>query len=99
MDLLKELMLLIDPEIVLCGGTFGLFEKLSEPLKPIGDTGFVYSTGKTVVIDYWHPAVFSYPDKMCYYALCTLIQKAGISNQRSTHLAAHHVCYVGKIGF
>lgn len=78
-ELLREQIDLINPQIIICGYTFGHFKKLwsGKDIEPFGKTGLVYKVGKYFVIDWWHPAN-QYPNKLCYYALCSVVQEAGI---------------------
>jgi len=76
--LLEEQISLINPEIILCGNTSEYFwQYWPDEIKQIGNTGYVFKTGNYIIIDYWHPAN-QFPDVLCYYALCAIIQDANI---------------------
>lgn len=77
-DLLREQILLINPEIIVCGYTFDFFEKFwRESITPVGDTEFVSRTHNHIIVNFWHPANH-YPDDMCYYALCAVMKNANV---------------------
>jgi hypothetical protein len=76
-ELLREQISLITPDIILCGGTFKYFKEFWSDREPVGETGYVYKTGNYIVIDYWHPAN-RYPNKLCFYALCAILQDSKI---------------------
>jgi hypothetical protein len=75
---LQEQIGLIDPTIILCGYTFDQFKEIwSGSVEPLGGTEVIFRAGKQLVINWWHPAN-KYPNELCYYALCAVIQEAGI---------------------
>ncbi|WP_278554182.1 hypothetical protein [Parvimonas micra] len=78
LDELKEEILLINPDIILCGYTF---RYLMEVLK---DEDIIYDYKNSplfaiwkdkLIIDYYHPACF-YPNRVNYYALSKIVQVA-----------------------
>ena len=70
---------MINPQYILCGNTSGyLPEGLRPDNDPADDTAFFYMRDNMTIIDYWHPAN-QYPDALCYYALCALMQKSLIA--------------------
>jgi hypothetical protein len=77
-DMLKEQITLINPGIILCGYTFDHFCKIwPGKVTPLGNTELVFRAGPHVVINWWHPAN-QYPNDLCYYALCAVVQEANI---------------------
>ena len=77
-DMLKEQITLIKPGIILCGYTFDQFcEIWPGKVTPRGNTELVFQAGPHVVINWWHPAN-QYPNDLCYYALCAVVQEANI---------------------
>lgn len=77
-DLLREQIELIDPTIILCGYTFSHFKEIwPDQVKPVGGSENVFMAGKHLVIDWWHPAN-RYPNRLCYYALCAVVQEADV---------------------
>jgi len=77
-DLLREQIALIDPTIILCGYTFDQFKEIwPDRVMPVGGTEFIFQAGKHLVINWWHPAN-QYPNNLCYYALCAVVQEADI---------------------
>jgi hypothetical protein len=77
-DLLWEQIELIDPTIILCGYTFDQFRLIwRDNVLPVGKTDFIFRAGKYLVINWWHPAN-RYPDELCYYTLCAVLQESEI---------------------
>ena len=81
-EILEELRL-IDPAIIICGGTYGVFsEILSLPADSIRISnptlGYHYATifdKERLIIDFWHPANF-YPMTLNYYGITGIYQHA-----------------------
>jgi len=73
--LLREQLEIINPGIILCGYTKEYFDLFwNRKTEKIKNTEFLYKSGNTIIIDFWHPAN-QYPDKLCYYALGAVCQK------------------------
>lgn len=74
---LKEEIELINPDIILCGYTFGMLKDV------LGDELYVDTTSDTMygfwrdklIIDYYHPAC-QYPNRINYYALMSICRMA-----------------------
>lgn len=77
-ELLKEQISLINPDIIICGSTFDYFKEFwPDKIDKVGDTEFVFKTGKHILINYWHPAN-QYHNELCFYALCAIMQNANV---------------------
>ncbi|MBL7084446.1 MAG: hypothetical protein ISS41_12560 [Candidatus Aminicenantes bacterium] len=77
-SMIMEQLSLIDPKIILCGYTFDHFKEIwSGEIKPVGNTEFIFQAQNHIVIDWWHPAN-QYPNELCYYALCAVVQEANV---------------------
>lgn len=75
-SLLEKQVLLINPDIILCGYTFEPFKTFwKKPLNKVGNTGFIFKSEGLTVIDFWHPSNH-YPNHLCFYALCSILQEA-----------------------
>lgn len=76
-DLLKKEIELINPDIILCGYTFGMLsEVLGDELEMDGTADTMYAFWKNkLIIDYYHPACH-YPNRVNYYALMTICRLA-----------------------
>lgn len=76
-DLLKRELELVNPDIILCGYTFGMLsEVLGDELEMDGTADTMYAFWKDkLIIDYYHPACH-YPNRVNYYALMTICRLA-----------------------
>lgn len=76
-DLLKKELELINPDIIVCGYTFGMLsEVLGNELDMDGTIDTMYGFWKDkLVIDYYHPACH-YPNRVNYYALLSICRLA-----------------------
>ena len=86
-DLLKRQIKLIDPDIIVCGYTFGaLNEILGGVSKDWNANRFYYSKAfgdrERLILDYYHPAN-RYPDILNYYSLAAIYQQALLSKCKS----------------
>jgi len=82
-----EQIKLIDPQIIVCGGTWWNVirkhviesegKKYFEELKV---SEWVYEYSGYFFVDFWHPAN-QYPNKLNYYSLCAAVQMSGIFGQ------------------
>jgi hypothetical protein len=83
-NLLKEQISLINPGIIICGYTFDYLKEIwSGNITPVGDSNRIFTTSENhIIIDWWHPAN-QYPDDLCYYALCAIIQESNILNLKN----------------
>lgn len=80
-DYLNEQIELIDPDVIICGGTFNIFNRLYEDrIEKISDIRRGYYFGKTdnsqkaILIDYCHPSWRNSAD-LLYYGLCSTYQQ------------------------
>lgn len=76
-DLLKKELEIVNPDIIVCGYTFGMLsEVLGEELERDNTTDTMYAFWKDkLVIDYYHPACH-YPNRVNYYALMSICRLA-----------------------
>lgn len=76
-DLLKKELEIVNPDIIVCGYTFGMLsEVLGEELERDNTTDTMYAFWKDkLVIDYYHPACH-YPNRVNYYALMSICRSA-----------------------
>lgn len=74
---LKEELEIINPDVIVCGYTFGMLRKVLKDELDADRTGDVmYGFWKDkLVIDYYHPACH-YPNRVNYYALMSICQVA-----------------------
>lgn len=78
LPLLREQITLINPGIIICGYTFEQLHNIwPQRFEPVGGTEFVYRAGRYTAVNWWHPSN-QYPDELCYYALCSVVQDAGV---------------------
>ena len=86
---LKKELEIISPDVIVCGSTFWLLERiLGEEL----DIRHIYDTwygfwNDTLIINYYHPACY-YANRLNYYALmsiCRLALKEGHENKRKVN--------------
>ncbi len=76
-DLLKKELEIINPDIIVCGYTFGMLcEVLEGEIEIEGtiDTMYAFWQDK-LIIDYYHPACH-YPNRVNYYALMSICRLA-----------------------
>lgn len=74
---LKRELILINPDIIVCGYTLGCLEKVLDDeleIDPTWDTMYGFWKDK-LVIDYYHPACH-YPNRVNYYALMSICKMA-----------------------
>lgn len=78
--LMKQIEL-INPDVIICGGTFNIFNKLfKERIEKIKDVrrGYYFwkrlNDKKAIVIDYYHPSWQNSAD-LLYYGLCSTYQQ------------------------
>ncbi len=76
-DLLKRELEIVNPDIILCGYTFGMLsDVLGDELEKDGTADTMYAFWKDkLIIDYYHPACH-YPNRVNYYALMTVCRLA-----------------------
>lgn len=76
-DLLKKELEIVNPDIIVCGYTFGMLsEVLGEELERDNTSDTMYAFWKDkLVIDYYHPACH-YPNRVNYYALMSICRLA-----------------------
>lgn len=75
--LLKKELEIINPDIIVCGYTFGMLKVVLEEeieADKTGDTMYGFWKDK-LVIDYYHPACH-YPNRVNYYALMSICRMA-----------------------
>lgn len=74
-DFLKKELELINPDIIVCGYTFGMLKEiLGEELEINGTVDTMYGFWRDkLIIDYFHPAC-RYPNRVNYYALHAICQ-------------------------
>jgi len=73
---IKEELELIKPDVIVCGATFNIFQKIFElDNRPIDEDKYLYKYKNMIVIDYWHPAT-RYSSHMYYYTLCSVYQRS-----------------------
>lgn len=79
-EVICEQIELINPDIILCGYTYGFFKEIvKETPASVGKAGYLYRVNGRTIIDWWHPAK-KYPNEIWYYALCAaLIDAKGFS--------------------
>ncbi|MBX9906080.1 MAG: hypothetical protein K2Y31_17170 [Burkholderiales bacterium] len=75
-DLIRLQIELINPEIVICGNTWGAVQHLWPDAVPTYD--LVWKHDSRYFIDFWHPAN-QFPNALNYYALGCLLQNGGYS--------------------
>ena len=74
---LKEEIELINPDIIVCGYTFGMLKEILEDelsAENTSDTMYGFWRDK-LIIDYYHPACH-YPNRVNYYALMSICRMA-----------------------
>ena len=74
LDYIKEELEIIQPEIIVCCGTFHLVKDLFTGMEPKGPDGCIYRRGDVIWIDFIHPSFPSLRHNISYYALITLYQ-------------------------
>lgn len=76
-DLLKKELEIINPDIIVCGYTFGMLcEVLEDEIEIDGTIDTMYAFWKDkLIIDYYHPACH-YPNRVNYYALMSICRLA-----------------------
>lgn len=76
-DLLKRELELVNPDIIVCGYTFGMLcEVLGDEIEMDGTVDTMYAFWKDkLIIDYYHPACH-YPNRVNYYALMSICRFA-----------------------
>ncbi len=79
--LIRKQIDLIDPQIVVCGYTWGHVRHLWGSPPVFYD--MLYRADNRVFVDFWHPSN-RYPKQLSYYALAALLQNSGVV--ASTHL-------------
>jgi hypothetical protein len=70
-NLIAEELKIIQPDVVVCCGTFGIAKNLWPEMRPIGDDGRCFELGDAIWIDYYHPSARVRHDVM-YYGLLGL---------------------------
>ena len=82
---IKKEIELIDPDIVICGNTFGILYETVYKNKSLGnaasDNWYYYldiarDGHKRLFIDYYHPSFFTCPTLLYYYGLLAIYQQA-----------------------
>ena len=74
-NFIREEFDLIDPEIIICGYTFGIVKEIFENKFPSVDyENRIMTFDNKMFFNYWHPAAH-YPADMSYYTLCALFQR------------------------
>ena len=74
-EFLHEEFKLINPEVVVCGGTFSIIKELFEiNSHSINNDGKIYFANGRFFIDYWHPAA-RYRSESMYNDLCSLFKR------------------------
>lgn len=78
LSLLREQIELISPDLIVVGNTFEYLEILfPDSIKPVGASGLVWQEKDKKIINYWHPAN-QYPNQLCFYALCAILQESQV---------------------
>jgi len=75
-DFINEELGIIQPDIIVCGGTFDIVNKIIQRdglEHPIGPDRKCFLSGKTLWIRFWHPSA-RYPHDMMYYGLTAIYQ-------------------------
>lgn len=76
-DLVLDQVAMINPDIILCGGTMEFIKPEWEEqgvIERVENTEWIYEVGNRLVIDYWHPAS-QLSQQLCYYTLAHLYQR------------------------
>ena len=81
-DFIKEEIDITQPDVVVCGATFGIAKEIISGLdcKPIDPDGKCFKLRETVWIDYCHP-IARFRHDMMYYTLIALYQNCLRSNK------------------
>ena len=75
-NFIREEIDLINPEVIICGYTFGIVKEILEINSPsLNNEHRIFSFNNRKFINYWHPAAY-YPADMSYYALLALYQQS-----------------------
>ena len=72
-EYIKKQIVLINPQIVICGYTWPFVKDFWVDWQSVSD--LVYFADGRIFVDYWHPAN-RYPHKLNYYTLAFLLQQA-----------------------
>ena len=81
-SLIQEQIRLIDPQIVICGGTWECTQMLWPDATYIYD--MVWRTTDRYFIDFWHPGDWT-PEQALYYSLAAILQYSGVTTLSNKH--------------
>ena len=84
-SLILEQLRIIDPEIIVCGGTWYCAKTLWPKAKYIYD--MVWADSQRFFVDFWHPGDRT-PDQAAYYAFSAVLRFGGISSKLPPRSAA-----------
>lgn len=90
-DLLKKELEIINPDVIVCGYTFGMLKTvLGDELDYENTSDTMYGFWKDkLIIDYYHPACH-YPNRVNYYALMTICRLAVAEWEKRKQKYAKH---------
>jgi len=83
-DLINEELDIIQPDIIICGGTFQIVKNIipGDGLsRQLGPDNRCFKNGNSIWIDYYHPSA-RYPRALMYYGLMSIYQNYLRSNEQ-----------------